>query len=49
MTDLISQCSKQVMNYNKIVAAKVRTSLLYMSPIIGVAIVVLAGRTRASL
>jgi nitrate/nitrite transporter NarK len=49
MTDLFSQYAEQVMNYNKIEAAKVGTSLLYMRPIIGVAIGVLADRTRASL
>jgi nitrate/nitrite transporter NarK len=49
MTDLFSQYAEQVMNYNKIEAAKVGTSLLYLRPIIGVAIGVLADRTRASL
>jgi nitrate/nitrite transporter NarK len=49
MTDLFSQYSEQVMNYNKIEAAKVGTSLLYLRPIIGVVIGALADRTRASL
>ncbi|MFT4805230.1 MAG: nitrate/nitrite transporter NarK [Psychroserpens sp.] len=49
MTDLFSQYAEQVMNYNKIEAAKVGNSLLYLRPIIGVAIGVLADRTRASL
>jgi nitrate/nitrite transporter NarK len=49
MTDLFSQYAEQVMNYNKIEAAKVGTSLLYMRPIIGVVIGILADRTRASL
>jgi nitrate/nitrite transporter NarK len=48
MTDLFSQYAEQVMNYNKIEAAKVGTSLLYMRPIIGVVIGILADRTRAS-
>jgi MFS family permease len=34
MTDLFSQYAEQVMGYNKIEAAKVGTSLLYMRPII---------------
>lgn len=49
MTDLFSQYAEDVMNYNKIEAAKVGTSLLYMRPIIGVFIGILADRTRASL
>lgn len=49
MTDLFSQYAEQVMNYNKIEAAKVGTSLLYLRPIIGIVIGVLADRTRASL
>ncbi len=49
MTDLFSQYAEQVMNYNKLDAAKVGTSLLYMRPIIGVAIGLLADKTRASL
>ena len=49
MTDLFSQYAEDVMNYNKIEAAKVGTSLLYMRPIIGVTIGLLADRTRASL
>lgn len=49
MTDLFSQYAEQVMNYNKIEAAKVGTSLLYLRSIIGVVIGALADRTRASL
>lgn len=49
MTDLFSQYAEQVMGYNKIEAAKVGTSLLYMRPIIGVVIGLLADRTRATL
>ncbi|WP_369995083.1 nitrate/nitrite transporter [Winogradskyella sp.] len=49
MTDLFSKYAEQVMNYNKIEAAKVGTSLLYIRPIIGVVIGLLADRTRASL
>jgi nitrate/nitrite transporter NarK len=49
MTDLFSQYAEDVMNYNKIEAAKVGTSLLYMRPIIGITIGLLADRTRASL
>jgi sugar phosphate permease len=49
MTDLFSQYAEQVMHYNKIEAAKVGTYLLYMRPVIGVTIGVLADRTRASL
>ncbi|MFT4611773.1 MAG: sugar phosphate permease [Glaciecola sp.] len=49
MTDLFSQYAEQVMNYNKIEAAKVGTSLLYLRPIIGVVIGLAADRTRASL
>ena len=49
MTDLFSQYAEQVMNYNKIEAAKVGTYLLYLRPIIGVFIGILADRTRASL
>ncbi len=49
MTDLFSQYAEDVMSYNKIEAAKVGTYLLYMRPIIGVTIGLLADRTRASL
>jgi len=49
MTDLFSQYAEDVMSYNKIEAAKVGTSLLYLRPIIGVVIGLLADRTRASL
>ncbi|WP_299367285.1 nitrate/nitrite transporter [Winogradskyella sp.] len=49
MTDLFSQYAEEVMLYNKIEAAKIGTYLLYMRPIIGVVIGLLADRTRASL
>ncbi|WP_040278469.1 MFS transporter [Psychroserpens damuponensis] len=49
MTDVFSLYAKGVMNYNDIEAAKVGTYLLYMRPIIGVIIGVLADRTKASL
>jgi len=49
MTDLFSQYAEQVMGYNKIEAAKVGTYLLYMRPIIGITIGLLADKTRASL
>jgi MFS family permease len=49
MTNLFSQYAEQVMHYNKIKAAKVGTYLLYMRPIIGVAIGLLADRTKSSL
>ncbi|WP_439152421.1 MFS transporter [Winogradskyella sp.] len=49
MTDLFSKYAEQVMGYNKIEAAKVGTSLLYIRPIIGVVIGLLADRTKASL
>ena len=49
MTDLFSQYAEQVMYYNKIEAAKVGTYLLYMRPVIGITIGLLADRTRASL
>lgn len=49
MTNLFTQYAEQVMHYNKIEAAKVGTYLLYMRPVIGVIIGVLADRTKASL
>ena len=49
MTDVFSLYAKDVMLYDEIDAAKVGTSLLYMRPIIGVVIGLLADRTRASL
>jgi sugar phosphate permease len=49
MTDLFSQYAEQVMNYDKIEAANVGTYLLYMRPVIGVTIGLLADRTKASL
>ena len=49
MTDLFSQYAEQVMLYDKIEAAKIGTYLLYVRPLIGVAIGLLADKTRASL
>ncbi|WP_040249351.1 MFS transporter [Psychroserpens mesophilus] len=49
MTDVFSLYANQVMNYNEIDSAKVGTYLLYMRPVIGVVIGLLADRTRASL
>ena len=49
MTDLFSQYAEDVMLYNKIEAAKVGTYLLYMRPVIGIVIGLLADRTKASL
>lgn len=49
MTNLFSQYAEQVIHYNKIEAAKVGTYLLYMRPVIGVVIGLLADRTKASL
>lgn len=49
MTDVFSLYAENVMKYNKIESAKVGTYLLYIRPIIGVVIGLLADRTRASL
>ncbi|MBC3846521.1 MFS transporter [Winogradskyella echinorum] len=49
MTNLFSQYAEQIMLYNKIEAAKVGTYLLYMRPVIGVVIGLLADRTSATL
>lgn len=49
MTDVFSLYAKDVMGYDDIKSAKVGTYLLYMRPIIGVVIGILADRTRASL
>ncbi|OUR90754.1 MFS transporter [Flavobacteriales bacterium 34_180_T64] len=49
MTDVFSLYAKDVMLYNEIESAKVGTYLLYMRPIIGVVIGLLADRTRATL
>lgn len=49
MTNLFTQYAEQVMHYDKIEAAKVGTYLLYMRPIIGLVIGLLADRTKASL
>ena len=49
MTNLFTQYAEQVMHYDKIESAKVGTYLLYMRPVIGVAIGLLADRTKASL
>jgi sugar phosphate permease len=48
-TDVFSLYAKDVMHYDDIKSAKVGTSLLYMRPVIGVVIGLLADRTRASL
>ncbi|MCF6296254.1 MAG: MFS transporter [Flavobacteriaceae bacterium] len=48
-TDVYSLYAKDVMLYDDIESAKVGTSLLYMRPIIGVVIGLLADRTKASL
>jgi sugar phosphate permease len=48
-TDIFSLFAKDVMNYNDIESAKVGTYLLYLRPIIGVVIGLLADKTRASL
>ncbi len=49
MTDVFSLYAENVMNYNKIESAKVGTYLLYMRPVIGVVIGLLADKTKASL
>lgn len=49
VTDVFSLYAKDVMLYDDIESAKVGTSLLYMRPIIGVVIGLLADKTRASL
>lgn len=49
MTNLFTQYAEQVMHYDKIEAAKVGTYLLYMRPVIGVIIGLLADKTKASL
>jgi sugar phosphate permease len=49
MTDVFSLYAKDVMLYDDIKSAKVGTSLLYLRPIIGVIIGLLADRTKASL
>lgn len=48
-TDIFTLYTKDVMGYNDIKSAKVGTSLLYIRPIIGVSMGLLADRTRASL
>ena len=49
MTDVFSLYAKDVMLYDDIKSAKVGTSLLYLRPIIGIIIGLLADRTKASL
>ena len=49
VTDIFSLYAKDVMLYDDIESAKVGTSLLYMRPVIGVVIGLLADKTRASL
>lgn len=48
-TDIFSLYANEVMGFDDIKSAKVGTSLLYLRPIIGVIIGLLADRTRASL
>jgi len=48
-TDIYSLYAKDVMGYDEIGSAKVGTFLLYMRPVIGVVIGLLADRTKASL
>jgi sugar phosphate permease len=48
-TDFFTLYTKDVMGYDDIKSAKVGTYLLYLRPIIGVAIGLMADRTRASL
>jgi sugar phosphate permease len=49
VTDIFSLYAKDVMLYDDIESAKVGTSLLYIRPVIGVVIGLLADKTRASL
>ncbi len=49
MTNVFTLYAEDVMGYDAIKSAKVGTSLLYMRPVIGVVIGLLADRTRASL
>ncbi|MEM9679220.1 MAG: MFS transporter [Bacteroidota bacterium] len=48
-TDIFTLYTKDVMDYDEIKSAKVGTSLLYLRPVIGVIIGLMADRTRASL
>jgi len=48
-TDIFTLYSEDVMGYDVIKSAKVGTSLLYLRPIIGIVIGLMADRTRASL
>jgi len=48
-TDIFTLYTESVMGYDAIKSAKVGTSLLYLRPIIGVSIGLLADRTKASL
>tara|TARA_R110002096_G_scaffold142058_1_gene297092 strand:+ start:2565 stop:3878 length:1314 start_codon:yes stop_codon:yes gene_type:complete len=48
-TDLFTLYAKDIMGYDAIKSASVGTSLLYIRPVIGVAIGLMADRTRASL
>lgn len=49
ITDVFSLYAKEVMGYNEIEAAKVGTFLLYIRPIVGISIGILADRSRSSL
>ncbi len=49
VTDIFSLYAKEVMHYDDIESAKVGTYLLYLRPVIGISIGLLADRTKASL
>ena len=49
MTDIYSLYANKVMLYDELKSAKIGTSLLYIRPVIGVVIGLLADRTKASL
>ena len=49
ITDIYSLYAKEVMNYNEIEAAQIGAFLLYLRPIVGVSIGLLADRSKASL
>ena len=49
VTDVFSLYSKEVMFYDEIAAAEIGSKLLYLRPVVGVIIGLLADRTRGSL
>ncbi len=49
ITDIFSLYAKEVMNYDEIEAAQIGALLLYIRPVVGITIGVLADRTKASL